>query len=376
MLRKTIMMILTLMLFLFPAQAEETALQEITIQEVVTQLGENSVRYPQLNGMADEALQQKINDDIVLSSGVSNHMITLLTLTGQQTLTVDYDAWLSDEIFSVVISAKGKLPQKRDGHSYTALTYDLETGERVTLDALFADVDAAVAYMEEIALATLSEELNGYLEYSDVTPLPVDSFTLNDDGITFWYPAEQFSLASGYSGACQFWYSELDGLWLDTSDEELSDVERKALIEALAAEGRIPHVPVSLGDNMQAIADEYRLLRTPDEFPGGCYFIMEDPAFRSILLISDSIQWDYADSVLEGIQLRRGELCGLVIGQTARDSWQQLLGEPASVITMTENMAYDYGLYEGVCDVYHFGENELRLYADAENTLRTIQLCK
>lgn len=376
MLRKTLLMLLAMMLFLFPAQAEETALQEITIQEVAAQLGENSVRYPQLNGMADEALQQKINDDIVLSSGVSNHMITLLTLTGQQTLTVDYDAWLNDEIFSVVISAKGKLPQKRDGHSYTALTYDLATGERVTLDALFADVDAAVACMEEMALTTLSEELNGYLEYSDITPLPVESFTLNEDGITFWYPAEQFSLASGYSGACQFWYAELADYWLEQPAEEADDAERKAMIEKLAAEGRLPHVPVTLGDNMQEIADEYRLLRTPDEFPGGRYFIMEDPAFRSILLISDSIQWDYADSVLEGIQLRRGELGGLVIGQTARDGWQQLLGEPASVIVMTENMAYDYGLYEGVCDVYRFGENELRLYADAENTLRTIQLCK
>ena len=376
MLRKTLLMLLAMMLFLFPAQAEETALQEITIQEVAAQLGENSVRYPQLNGMADEALQQKINDDIVLSSGVSNHMITLLTLTGQQTLTVDYDAWLNDEIFSVVISAKGKLPQKRDGHSYTALTYDLATGERVTLDALFADVDAAVACMEGIALTTLSEELNGYLEYSDITPLPVESFTLNEDGITFWYPAEQFSLASGYSGACQFWYAELADYWLEQPAEEADDAERKAMIEKLAAEGRLHHVPVKLGDNMQEIADEYRLLRAPDEFPGGRYFIMEDPAFRSILLISDSIQWDYADSVLEGIQLRRGELGGLVIGQTARDGWQQLLGEPASVIVMTENMAYDYGLYEGVCDVYRFGENELRLYADAENTLRTIQLCK
>ena len=376
MLRKTLLMLLAMMLFLFPAQAEETALQEITIQEVAAQLGENSVRYPQLNGMADEALQQKINDDIVLSSGVSNHMITLLTLTGQQTLKVDYDAWLNDEIFSVVISAKGKLPQKRDGHSYTALTYDLATGERVTLDALFADVDAAVAWMEEMALTTLSEELNGYLEYSDITPLPGESFTLNEDGITFWYPAEQFSLASGYSGACQFWYAELADYWLEQPADEADDAERKAMIEKLAAEGRLPHVPVKLGDNMQEIADEYRLLRTPDEFPGGRYFIMEDPAFRSILLISDSIQWDYADSVLEGIQLRRGELCGLVIGQTARDGWQQLLGEPASVIVMTENMAYDYGLYEGVCDVYRFGENELRLYADAENTLRTIQLCK
>lgn len=376
MLRKMILTILALMLFLLPAQAEEAVLQNIAVQEVAAQLGENSVCYPQLNGMADEALQQKINDDIVLSSGVSSHMITLLTLASQQTLTVDYDAWLSDELFSVVISAKGKLPQKRDGHSYTALTYDLKTGERVTLDALFADVDAAVARMEELAVETLSEELNGYLEYSDITPLPVDSFTLDEDGITFWYPAEQFSLASGYSGACQFWYAELADYWLEQPAEETDAGERRALIETLVEEGRIPHVPVMLGDDMQTIADEYRLLRTPDEFPGGRYFIMEAPAFRSILLISDSIQWDYSESVLEGIQLRRGELCGLVIGRTDRESWQQLLGEPDSVISMSENMAYDYGLYEGVCDVYRFGENELRLYADAENTLRTIQLCK
>lgn len=350
--------------------------EEITISEVLTEAGNNSVRYPQLAGMQDEAIQQKINDDIVLSSGVTNHMISLLTLVGQQTLNVDYDAYLDEEIFSVIISAKGKLPQKRDGHAYTALTYDLATGERMTLDALFADVDAAVAAMEEKVVDTLSEELNGYLEYSDITPLPVDSFTLDEDGITFWYPAEQFSLLSGYSGACQFWYSELEGLWLNDPTPEMTADEQKAAIEQSVSSGAVPHVSVSLGDSVQEAADHYRLLRTPDEFPGGRYFIMEAPAFRSILLISDSIQWDYSESVLEGIQLRRGELCGLVIGRTDRESWQQLLGEPDSVISMSENMAYDYGLYEGVCDVYRFGENELRLYADAENTLRTIQLCK
>lgn len=39
--------------------------------------------YPQLTGMADEAVQKKINDDIVLSSGVANHLVTLAHAGGQ-----------------------------------------------------------------------------------------------------------------------------------------------------------------------------------------------------------------------------------------------------------------------------------------------------
>jgi len=371
MLKKTMLCLIAAMMLIF----SQAYAEEITIQDTVTQIGESSVRYPQLNGMKDADVQQKINDDIVLSAGVANHMVSLVTLTGQQTLVVDYDAYLSEDMFSVIISAKGKLPQKRDGHAYTALTYDLATGERVTLDALFADVDAAVARMEEIVQESLSEELNGYLEYSDITPLPVGSFTLDENGITFWYPAEQFSLSSGYSGACQFWYAELNGLW----KEELpaADAEtRKASVEQLVSEGAVPQLPVKIGDNMQLAADEYRLLRTPDEFPGGRYFVMEDPAFRSIMVISDSLQQNYSESVVEGLQLRRGEFCGFVIGQTEREAWLELLGEADTVIAMSENMAYDYGLYEGVCDVYRFGGNELRLYADAESILRTIQICK
>jgi len=369
--KKGMLCLLALMLFVFGQAGAE-----ITIEEVVTQIGENAVAYPQLSGMEDEAIQQKINDDIVVASGATNHMISLLTLTGQQTLQVDYDAYLNDEIFSTVISARGKLPHKRDGHEYTALTYDLTTGERVTLDAIFSDVDAAVALMEEKAEESLAEELNGYLEYSDITPLPVDRFTLNEHGITFWYPAEQFSLVSGYSGACQFWYEELDGLWLDDPVPELSAQEQKNDIEVSIASGRIPHVPVEMGQRMQEIADQYRLLREPDEFPGGRYFIMEDPAFRNILIISDSLAADYEDSVVEGIQLRRGALQGLLIGTALQTEWHAVLGTPEDTVIMTESMAYDYGLWEGEYDIYHFGEYELRLYADTDGVLCAIQLCK
>ena len=131
-----------------------------------------------------------------------------------------------------------------------------------------------------------------------------------------------------------------------------------------------------MGQNMQEIADAYRLLRTPDEFPGGRYFLMEHPAFRSVLVISDSLQAEYAASVVEGIQLRRGGLHGLLIGKTLQQEWRELLGEPESSLDMTESMAYDYGLCEGSYDVYHYGANELRLYADTDGALYAIQLCK
>ena len=56
------------------------ALAQGEVDEVRTQIGENHVAYPQLKGMADEEIQTKINDDIVLSSGVANHLVTLATL--------------------------------------------------------------------------------------------------------------------------------------------------------------------------------------------------------------------------------------------------------------------------------------------------------
>ena len=363
-----------LMMLFSLAQARAQAL---SIQDVTMQMGHNSVAYPQLSGLSDENVQKKINDDVVLSSGMTNHMVTLATLAaGQQKLTVTYEASVVEErVFSVVISAKGKLPGVRDGHAYTALCYDLTTGERLALEDLFTDAASAVERMETIAQATLPEELNGYMEYTDVVPLPQNSFTLDENGITFWYPAEQFSLLSGYSGACQFWYSELDGLWRG-EEQPMTDALRRAAIEEAASSGQLPHVPAVMGESMQALAERYRLLRTPDEFPGGRYFVMEDPRFRQILVISDALQQGYDASVVEGVQLRRGGLYGLNIGTTVRTEWRSLLGEPDETLSFTESMAYDYGLKTGQCDVYHYGENELRLHADEQGVLCAIQLCK
>lgn len=376
MLKKMLSCLLAVLLITSIAFAQEGGVE---ITELRTQIGDSVVAYPQLAGMADAAVQQAINDDIVLSSGVTDHLITLVTL-GQSSvgLQVDYKAAVVDgRFFSVVISAKGsKVGGKRDGHAYSAMTYDLTTGSRVTLDELFTDAEAAVSHMEEIALDTLSDELNGYMEYSDITPIPRDSFTLDEHGITFWYPADQFQLLSGYSGACQFWYEELDGLWKAETTEVLSDAEMAAAIAQSVSDGTLPHVPVEMGQPIPEVAAAYRLLREPDEFPGGRYFVMEDPAFRSVLVLSDALAGDDEHAVVEGVQLRRGGLHGLMIGHTTAERWREVLGNPDETIVFSENMAYDYNLPAGSCDIYHYGGNELRLHADEGGVLCAIQICK
>lgn len=374
-------------LFLLLALATP-ALAQTQVDEVRTQIGENYVTYPQLTGMADEAVQKKINDDIVLSSGVANHLVTLATLGDSPWgLKVDYQlTLLKDGVFSAMMNAQGKMPDGHEGQAYSALTYDLTTGERLTLDALFQDADAAVAWMETVAEESLGQELSGYMQYSDITPLPRETFTLDADGITFWYPSDQLRLMSGYSGACQFFYSELADFFLTGEDTlpaqigaaeaPLSQQEARKAIEAAVTAGKLPHVPVTLGDHMTDVVERYRLLRTPDEFPGGRYYVLEEPIFREILVISDAIQSGYGASVVEGVQMRRGDLCGLLIGQAIQEDWRAMLGQPDETMTFTDNMAYDYGLPAGESDIYHFGGHELRLHADTDGVLRAVQLGK
>jgi len=378
MLKKGLLVWLTLMIALMAG----CACAQTQVEEMRTEMGENHVIYPQLEGMTDAELQSAINDDIVLSSGVTNHLVTLVTL-GQSgaKLQVDYSAYLlEDVLFSTVIQAQGsRVGGQRDGHAYAALTYDLTTGRRITLADLFTDVETAVAQMEQLAVDSLSEELSGYTEYSQLTPLPCDSFTLDEHGITFWYPSDQFQLLSGKSGACQFWYEELHGLWRTDGlpaqlwpNQNLSDAQRREQIMQSVQEGQLPHVPAQMGQPMAGLTGAYGLVRTPDAFPGGRYHVLEDPAFRSILVISDALEGDR----VEGIQLKRGALHGLVIGAAVQKQWRSLLGEPDETVIMTENMAYDYNLPTGAYDVYTFEENELRLYADEEGVLCAIQLSK
>ncbi len=356
------------------------------IEDISTESGDNYIRYPQLAGMDDTPIQNAVNDAIVNEAGISQRLITLSMLQpGGTGLQVSYTAYLHDMLFSTAISAKGVMENQRNGHVYTALSYDLKTGTRLTMSDFFLNPQAAQAWMEEQLTSTLEDDLSTYLLYAELTPLPLDNFSFDQNGITFYYPYHQFSLLSEYSGAVQFQYGELQNFLIREEGSvpvrlgaivpEYTDAEIKTLIEAQVSQGTLPGINVQLGDSISDLISAYRLPGTPDQFPGGRYFQFEDAAFRQILILSDALTSGYESSVVQGILARRMNLYGIQIGVTEQSRWREILGEPWTV-DYDAYTAADYGLPVGTADYYTFEDTQLMLYADESGVLYAVQLKK
>ena len=363
----------------------QTAPAVPSVQAVETTIGSNSVRYPQLTGMADQAMQEQINNAIVEKGKVAQRMLTLATLqAGGTGLKVDFSAFLENNIFSTVINAVGVMENGRNGQAYAALTIDLTTGKPVTLDALFTDAAQTVAWMEETLAATYLDELGSYAVNSELTPLPADHFSMDAQGITFYYPESQFSMASGYCGAAQFTFSELRDWLLPEPDgiparlhllaEPLSDVQIRAAVLHMASQGALPGIPVNLADAMPDVIAQYRLLREPDQFPGGRYCQMEAPMFRQTLVLTDALAAGYDHSVVTGIMSYRADLFGIKVGATTQARWREILGMPDDSVVFDDALAYSYAWPAGTADYYQLDGALLLLYADADGVLFAVRL--
>ncbi len=376
---------LLLLLPAVPALATEPG--NPAVREVATVIGTSAVRYPQLEGLADKAVQERINNVIVEGAKVAQRMVTLATLkSGGTGLQVNYEAYLNGDVFSAVVSAVGIMENGRAGQEYATFNFRLSTGEPLALDQLFADTGGAVNYMEETLTATYLDELGSYVENASVTPLPRDSFALDADGITFYYPREQFSLVSGYCGAAQFYYSELlpyldqspQGLpaTLGMLPETLTDVQVKAAVTQAAKAGALPSIPVKLGDPMPDVIAAYRLLREPDQYPGGRYCQMEAPLFRQVLVLTDALTGGFDISTVTGLLSYRADLYGIRAGETTQARWRTILGDPSSSVSFDEQLAASYGLPAGTGDYYDFDAAQLLLYADANGVLYAVRLTR
>ncbi len=360
---------------------------KVQITEISTENGDSYVRYPQLEGYENIDVQTAVNNAIVDETNITQRLITLSTLQpGGTGLQVSYTAFQRDLLLSVTISAKGMMENFRSGHAYTALAYDLHTGERLTLADFFSDPGAAQTWMEEQLLQTLQEELSNYLIYAELTPLPAENFSFDQNGLTFYYPYQQFSLLSEYSGAVQFQYGELQDFLIQDSDSvpvrlqailpQYTDAEIKEQIETSVSQGTLPYIPVHLGDSIPDLIAAYRLPRTPDQFPGGRYFQFEDAAFRQVLILSDALTTGYESSVVEGILATRMNLYGLETGVTQQNRWRSVLGDPDAIVAYDSSLAADYGLPIGTADYYTIGNRRLMLFADETGNLYAVQLKK
>lgn len=382
------MVLLAVLLVLnMQALAEQKAQNQAQITPVVAQNNYGSVTYPVLNGHLDASIQDAVNKAIYDTAQIETRLNTLNRLEeGGWGLQVNYKDSIINNILSVSVSAYGEMPGGRMGQTYSTVNYDLATGRPITVSDLFADVEGAFSLMEQKLEDEVRPQLSGYLENDALTPIPRDNFFLTPDGITFYYPQDLFSLLSGYSGGCSFDYYELKD-YLNVSEGSILSTlgageflnitpDTATRVAQDAAAGKLPGIGAAIGDSLMKRLDEYRLLVEPDYYPGGRFFEVEAPELRGVWMLTDALTESYDQNQVLGLRADRINLYGIQTGITTIDEWRTALGQPESSAEIDETTAEDYRLSAGTSDYYTFGENKLRLHANMEGVLESVQLLR
>lgn len=377
---RVVTLILALVLALCPlAQAEEAA---PAIQRMGVELPGGSVFYPQLTGLADEAIQQDVNQRLLEKGDVENRLNRLaLLMQGPAPLRADYTAFMQDDVLSCVMSASGPVTSDRPTQVWSAVNVDLRTGADVTFADLFLDEAAARAAIEEYLDWEVAPEMSAHLANSELLPLP-EVFGISDTGLTLYYPLERLSTLSGRAGTVTILWSEMlehlrlgEGSILARIGAEaavtVSESSTEKIRSAVEA-GMLPGIPAVLGGSVAEAVDAYQLLIDPDLYADGRLFQLEDGAFRQAYLMTDRLTDTWDKSVIQGIRADRLNFFGLCTGVTERQTWLDLLGEPDASVQLDADRADAYRMVPGTSDYYRYGAYQLRLHAGEDGTLASV----
>ena len=368
------------------APAETEAVENAPqITEKGLTLGNSSVKYPEITGMADESIQQQVNDAILQAGKIENRLSRMAVLMSSPvSLTVTYSAALAEEVLSVALLSSGALDTERATQEWAAVNIDLRTGQTITFGDLFTDADEARTMMEDAIADEILPDMSAHLAASELLPLP-DVFSLTEYGLTLHYPIRRFETLSERAGTITFLWGELADV-LDLSEDSVltrlgvgkhiafAEDAKEALTAALSG-GAFPGIPAALGDNVQELIDTYQLLNDPDLAGDQRMISLEDGAFRNVYILTDDLTRNLDSSVVQSIRADRLTLLGLVTGRTTQADWRQALGEPTRMVSVTAEAAELRRLCAGQTDYYAWWSNAtLCLHADADGVLRTVML--
>ena len=383
--RKILAILAALALAAGPAAACAEAPAEPALADMQLDLGGSSIIYPVLTGMADETLQQEINKQMQEDLDVNGYLerMTLLIAEENLNIRVEWDGALLGDVLSCVMSAEGALQNTRSTHRWTWCNIDLRDGHRIAVEELFTDMESAQAALEEYLDFNVSPELSAHLNNSELTPLP-EGFRLERTGLTLLYPVSRLSTLKDRAGDVRIGWNEIRNELNLEKDSILDRIgaadmitlteESADRIREMAESGRLPDIPVRIGDGLKALTDRYHLLIDPDIYDGGRLFSLEGGCFRDVFLMADYTSESWDSSVVRGIRMDRGCAWGLCIGETAREEWRKVLGEPEFTAELDDEMAEAKRRESGSCDYYRFGDYQLQLYTDVYDTLVSITL--
>lgn len=374
--KKLLVCFLLLMLALTSATAETT----VTRQGLA--LGEGYVYYPQVEGMEDAAVQEAVNAALRTSTGAETLLNRLaLTMQSATSLQVDFTHQLMGDVLSVTVLATGPVENDRATQVWYSANVDLTTGESIAFDDLFVDAEAARLALADQLEWGVAPLLSAHLRNSQLTPLP-ETFGISEAGLTLYYPMEQLSTLSDRAGTVTFRWAEMleylklgEGTILNRIGAEKMvtlDESSAEAIRAAAESGALPGIPAQLGGSVQEAVDAYRLLIDPDLYENGRMMQLEDGAFRSVYLLTDSLTDSWEQSVIQGIRVDQVNLYGLMTDVTTQAEWRSVLGEPDATVEVDDVKAEANRILPGYSDYYNFDGVQLRLHANDEGVLASL----
>ena len=370
--------LLAALLLILPAAAEPILVDR------GLDLSGSGVHWPQLDGLADADWQAEVNAKLTETAKAAEWTALLpAVMSSDQRLTADWQGWLSGGVLSCAMRREKTVGAARVLSEWSALNLDLETREPFTLWDLFSSPEHGQDVVETLLWENAAPFVSAQPERGSLFPVP-ETFTLSEAGVTLCYPVTQFQTLADRCGTVVLSWRELAaGGALDLSENSLAArlgvpallAPDTARLRRDAAAGRLPALPIRIGDEMEALTGRYGIAADPDLFTSGRYVQLEDGLFRGIWLMTARAGGkQMANCQLEGIRADRFDACGLVTGETARSSWLALLGQPDAAMALSPAEREGLRLEAETCDSYLCGDYVLLLYADADGVLVSVVL--
>lgn len=285
-----------------------------------------------------------------------------------QTQRYAFALWDGRQLESLCVTASGNIRFGRYGQQVRTVLIDQDTGEQVGLDALITDMDA---FEERLAqyVEQYQEQLNSYLDVSDLLPVPLDTVCLTAQGLMIHYPAERFSYFSGNSGAVLVRYYLLgdllaQGVWQDAALDAETAAQR---VLSCAKAGKLYGVEqMQIGASLHAAIAEFGALTDPDYTQDSEIYEFEAPALHGVYALAQRGAEQDESARIMAVRSNEIDLCGLRVGMATPADAQALLGTPDAVMTIDAETAENERLSIGQALQYNCGDYVLRLYFETE----------
>ncbi len=355
------------------AESEPVTLQKIDIAYIHEDLDETELHFPQISGLENSFVEQKINDTIVEKANIEN--LRAMASSGYDSGTnVSCSAYLlgddKSQILSTLMSITGRLASGKNGHEYIPLMFSLESGDIIPSSELF--LESAGEKLDDWLYENILEQ-STYLDIDKALPVPLDNAILTDTGVLIAYPVDTFKFLSNTSAAFHFYYYEIIEL-LNKDNTIISGIDilklsdKKEEIDNIS-KGLLPGVPNIIGSSINKVTKKYYELTDSESFLSGERYVLEAPEFRDIypIVSSDS-------DTISGILAKRMSIGGLNIGISTKEDCVSTLGEAIAVLPLEGASASQYYMPEGELSIYFFGEYKLMLSTDKQDILRAIYI--